>query len=249
MPRGKRRIGTITPLWNQELFIKPHFEMLKDFDRNLVLIQERPLPSYRENHGYSIKPDLSVEILKTQFPNVELQKAMYPPELDFTAGLYNEGLLLMQDCDLVLRLDPDMLWNKRDWKAFVEYLYSTDFDCYRMDFAKDSVNYYETRQYHYGLKDAMEMDALAVDPKTLFTGVLDYSATNPVIINLGNNWTCHHWRGWNKPKSTPQGWHKTLPSEYLKKYGNNGNWFRCPDEIKNTMEEWLEELDILKGIK
>ena len=47
-----KKIGSITPIWNQELFIKPHFSMLKDLDRNLVLMQPGPLPQYKNEHAY-----------------------------------------------------------------------------------------------------------------------------------------------------------------------------------------------------
>lgn len=239
-----RKIGSITPLWNQELFIGPHFEMLKDLDRNLVLMQEKPLPSYHNEHGYSVKADMSEPLLKQLFPNVEIVKAMYPPELDFACGLYNEGLAQMQDMDIVLRLDPDMLWTKKDWKAFIDLIRNTDFDCYRMDFAKDSINYYQTGRYDHGLKDAQEFDALGVDPKKFFTGILDYPSAGHIIKIP--DWMCHHFRGWNKPKSTPPDWHTKIEPAYLEQFGNKGGWFECPDEIKDKMEAWLRELSLLK---
>lgn len=240
-----RKIGSITPLWNQELFIKPHFNMLKDLDRNLVMLQEKPLPSYHNEHGYSIKADLSEKILREQFPNVEIVQAMYPPELDFGAGLYNEGLAQMQDMDIVLRLDPDMLWTEKDWKAFIDLIRNTDFDCYRMDFHNDSINYYMTGDFEHGLKDAQEFDALAVDPKKFFTGVLDYPATNNHIIKI-DGWMCHHFRGWNKPKSTPPGWDSRIEPAYLDQYGDKGKWFKCDPEVRKVMEDWLQELKALK---
>lgn len=239
-----RRIGSITPLWNQELFIKPHFEMLKSLDKNLVLLQPQPLPSYRNEHGYSTKKDLSEDILRKYFPNVEIVPSYYPPELDFGSGLYNEGLVQMQEFDIVLRLDPDMLWNKRDWDAFVDLLRNTDDDCYRMDFAKDSINYYMTGDFEHGLKDAQEFDALAVNPKQSFTGVLDYPSAGRIIKIDG--WMCHHFRGWNKPKSTPADWDARIEPAYLEQYGNEGQWFKCDPEVRATMEEWLS---VLAGLK
>ena len=241
-----RKIGSITPLWNQELFIGPHFDMLKDLDRNLVLMQEKPLPSYHNEHGYSVKKDMSEALLKQLFPNVEIVKAMYPPELDFACGLYNEGLAQMQDMDIVLRLDPDMLWTQKDWKAFIELLRTTDADCYRMDFAHDSINYYMTGDYEHGLKDAQEFDPLAVDPKKFFTGVLDYPAVNNHIIKI-DGWMCHHFRGWNKPKSTPPDWATTKVSpEYIEQFGDKGGWFKCDPEVRKKMEDWMKELSLLQ---
>lgn len=242
-----RKIGSITPLWNQELFIKPHFDMLSSLDKNLVLMHDRPLPSYHNEHGYSNKKDLSEYILRKYFPNVEIQKAMYPPELDFGPGLYNEGLVQMLDCDIVLRLDPDMLWTKKNWDEFINLLRTTDNDSYVMDFAKDSVNYYMTGDFEHGLMDAKEFDPLAVNPEKLFKDEIPlyYPATNPMLIKL-DNWICHHFRGWNKPKSTPAGWADTLSKEYLAEYGNEGGWFECDPEIRKKMEEWLIELVDIK---
>jgi hypothetical protein len=240
-----RKIGTLTPIWNQELFIKPHFDLLSQLDRNVVLMQSGPLPQYYQEHGYSRKPDMSEALLEMYFPKVEIYPGAYPTNMDFASGLYNEGLAMMEDCDIVLRLDPDMLWTDTDWKAFINLLYSTDFDCYKMDFANDSINYYMTGDFNHGLKDAQEFDSLAVDPKKQFTGVLDYPSVNPTIIKLPD-WMCHHFRGWQKPKSTPPDWANKLPKEYIEKYGDKGEWFQCPEEIKETMMNWMEELQELK---
>jgi hypothetical protein len=114
--------------------------MLKDLDRNVVLMQPGPLPQYKNEHGYSTKKDLSEKILREQFPNVEIYEGNFPTSLDFQAELYNEGLLKMRDCDVVFRLDPDMLFSDEDWKALVNLVRTTDFEAYRMAFAKDSIS-------------------------------------------------------------------------------------------------------------
>lgn len=237
-----RKIGSITPLWNQEAFIKPHFDMLKSLDRNLVLIQSEPLPSYKNEHGYSTKKDLSEEILRKYFPNVEIVPAMYPSSMDFGAGLYNEGLAQMQDMDIVLRLDPDMLFTKKDWEDFIDFIRNTDYDCYKMDFASQSINYYMHGDYDHGLKDAQEEDALAVNPKTFFTGILDYPLDNNTFIDIPD-WMCHHFRGRNKPKSTPPTWINIVSKEYVNEFGG---WVKCDPEIQKVMEEWQQELKMLK---
>lgn len=241
-----RKIGSLTPLWNQELFIKPHFAMLEKLDRNLVLIEAGPLPNYHKEHGYSVKKDLSEELIKRFFPKVEVKPGYYPTTLEFGAGLYNEGLLQMQDCDIVLRLDPDMIWKQEDFDRFIDLIRNTDYDCYRMDFHRNSINYYITGDFDHGLKDAYELDALAVNPKHLFTGVLDYPDHNTKVIDL-SDWMCHHFRGWNKPKSTPPNWATDIVSqEYVL---DNGGWVSCPPDIRKTMEEWMQELKEIKDEK
>lgn len=242
-----RKIGSLTPIWNQELFIGPHFDMLRDLDRNVVLLGSGPLPQYRDEHGYSEKPDLSQEILKKKFPFVELYPSHY--QNNFGAGLYNEGLELMKDCDIVLRLDPDMLWTEKDWKRFIDFIRNTDFDSYRMDFSKCSINYYVTGRYDLGLKDAKEFDPLGVNPQFPFFNVLDYKQDNSITIDW-SDWICHHFRGWNKPKSTDQFWeHSPYAQEAFAKYSENGKWLECPEEIKNKMENWLDELNQWKKEK
>ena len=148
----------------------------------------------------------------------------------------------MYDCDIVFRLDPDMIWEDKDFDTIINYIKSTHFDSYRMDFAKDSINYYMTWDYEHGLKDAQEFDPLAVNPKIPFTGILEYTENNTDVMKLG--WTCHHFRGWNKPKSTPARWHlQPNAIEAVKTFGDNGKWFVCPDVIKEKMESWKEKLN------
>lgn len=241
---NRRKIGAIIPLWNQELFIKPHLDMLtRGVDRILVLSQGGPLPNYHKEHGYSVKKDRSEDIIRHYFPQVEIVESAFPWQtMDFSAPLYNEGLVQMKDCDIVFRLDPDMFWIDEDWDKLISFVRSTDFDCYRMKFATDSVNYYMTGDYDHGLKDAREYDPLLVSPKNLFQEILDYPDDNMCILDLGI--MCHHFRCWNKPKSTGPDWvERPFLKDALKAYGDNGKFWKCPEEIKVKIESWLEELN------
>lgn len=238
-------------MWNQELWIKPHFDMLSKLDFNLVAIHREPLPSYHREHGYSRKADRSEEYLKKYFPDVKLIESTYPAHMDFRAELFNEGLEQLQDYDIVFRLDPDMFWTEKNWEKMLDYIRETDFDAYRMDFAPDSINYYMTGDFDHGLKDAKEHDILAVNPKKMF----EYYEDQLSVIPLGwphdndtffkwEDFMCHHFRGWNKPKSTPnpQWLEKPGTQEAFKEYNNNGEWFKCPEEIRKPVEEWYKEL-------
>lgn len=241
------------------MWIKPHFEMLSSLDRNVVFLHERPLPNYEKEHGYSREPDLSEYILQRYFPKVELYPSHYPEGKEFGADIFNEGTQFMQDCDIVLRLDPDMFFEPEVWKDFIDYIRNTDFDAYRMDFAKDSVNYYMTGDYDHGLKDAQEMDPLAYNPKyRLETPVIlvggqkvplqfQFFHGNDTVID-SKDFFCHHFRGWNKPKSTPNPeWaEQDYAKKALEQFGNNGEWFSCPPEIRQKIEEWQKELEVLK---
>lgn len=239
-----RKIASFSPIWSQETFIGPHFELLKKLDHNLVSLQNGVLPSYRE-HGYLEKPDKSEEILHKYFPKVEIIQSKNDSSKDFGCELYNEGLRMLQDYDIVLRLDPDMIWTEKDFDTMINYMRTTNFDCYRMNFAKDSINYYMTWDYEHGLKNAQEFDPLAVSPKNMFTGIIDYTQENNTVMNFGDGWMCHHFRGWNKPKSTHKWWFiQPVAQRELINYGNKGKWFICPDTIKDRMEWWKKEIPL-----
>jgi len=238
----RRKIGSITPIWNQEMFLGSHFDVLRDLDKNVVFMQKGPLPNY-DQHGIGDSPDFSEEILRKKYPHVEIYQSHYDFEKDFRAELYNECFSKVQDCDIVFRLDPDMYFLEKDWKALLDFIDSTNYDCYRMDFANDSINYYMSWDYDHGIKDAQEFDPLAVSPKHKFQNVLDYPNDNYVIIKIPG-WVCHHMRGWNKPKSTPPDWHLRPGNRELPmNFGDMGTWFQVPKEIKDKLEAWRVELE------
>jgi hypothetical protein len=80
----------------------------------------------------------------------------------------------------------------------------------------------------------------------MFSGVLDYPGKD-TIVKIPE-FMMHHFRGWNKPKSTPSDWaYRPDSFELVEQYGDRGRWYVCPDEIKGKIEPWLEELKKLKG--
>lgn len=250
-----RKIGAIVPIWNQQLFIKPHFTMLSKLDKIVVLMQKRPLPNYHKEHGYSTKSDYSEYLIRKFFPQVEIHESTYPEGKEFGADLYNEGLKYVQDCDIVFRLDPDMFFEDEVWDNFIWFVRNSSFDCYRFNFAKYSVNYYKTWEYSFGLKDAKEFDPLAFNPKyPLATphGSFEYPHGNEVVIKYPDI-QMTHFRGWNKKKSVPSDWqYSDYARTALALYGNNGEWFQCPESIKKRLEswrKWLEEWSSKKLVK
>lgn len=240
-----RKIGVLEPIWNQEPFIIPHFKMLESYgvDRIVTLIGGRPLPQYYTEHGYSLIPDKSEKLLKKHFPKIEIHPSTYTGE--FGAPLYNEGLPLMQDCDIVLILDTDMLFTPTDWKKMIEFIRDTNYDCYRLNYSKNSINYY--MDFDHGLKDAKELDPRAINPKNNLEWVLEYPYGLHYLMEW-ENWICHHFRGWNKPKTITKDWpNSNYAKQAFDQYANKGDWFHCPQEIrdmfdKDTMNSWLNKI-------
>ena len=238
-----RSLATVTFIYNHEPFIIPHFNMISSVDKNFVFIGEKPLRGYDDEHGTSLVPDSSERLIVENFPHVEIFKHSYDGY--FCSDLYNNVAHVFKDYDMVLRLDPDMLFMDKDWDRFTTFIRDTDYDCIQMSYGKCSINYY--MDWDHGLKDAKEFDIVAFNPKTPLTGILDYAAEKPYCIEW-DDFIMHHFRGWNKPKSITKDWPYT---EYAKmaflNHSDNGDWFHCPEEIKakfddKTADLWLSKL-------
>lgn len=239
----KRKIGSITCNWNGENLIIPHLKMLRSggIDKSIVLQGTAPWDDYKKEHGISSKPDRSEQLIREKFPEIKIYSAC---QNKYDAKLYNQGFDILSDCDIVLRLDSDMFFTKKDWEIFLIFINSTEFDSYRMNFKRDSINYYMSWDYDHGLRDALEFDPLAVNPKHKLQNLVDYPMENCIIMKF-SDWACHHLRGWNKPKSCPSDWHLRPKNRILPlKHGDGyGRWFKLPKEIKDGLENWHKELE------
>lgn len=226
-----RKIGVLEPVWNQKPFVYPHFKQLIEagVDKIVVLKGKAPLPQYSDEHGYSFIEDNTFKIINKHFPQIEIYDSTYYGM--FGAPLYNEGLKYVQDMDIVLTLDTDMLFTKKDITHMIDFIRNSNYDCYRLNYVKNSINYY--KDFDHGLMDAREMDPRAINPQYKYEWVLNYPHGKQYVMEW-EGFMCHHFRGWNKPKSITSDWENTdYAKEAFSKYSNNGDWFRCPKEIKD----------------
>lgn len=217
------KVASITPIWNQEPFILRHFEALKSFDANFVILQSQPLGAYHAEHGVKSVPDKSAELLLKHFPHV---KYIEQPEVvaEFGCDLFNQFLPDVQDYDLVVKLDLDMVFLEKDWHELVAILKTTDADCVRLNYKDNSYNYYV--DYEHGLKDALEVrEIIAFNPKKPLLPVLNYDAVKEIIVNI----PFHHLRGFNKPLTTHESLRKMEESGYVEQFGG---WKSAPQEIQ-----------------
>lgn len=229
-----KTIGSITPIWNAELFIEPHFEMLSKLDRNIVLFNKEPWPTYAKEH-YDTQQDASIEMIKRLFPRVEI----YETSFTWGADLFNQGLEILKDCDMVFKFDVDMLLTSENWDRLLDFIHNTGYDYYNLDWSTHTINYYA--DFEHGLKDALEKDPIAVSPKGRFNGIIDYVTDRPYLIDW-DDWVIHHFRGWNKPKSVVKGWQDQ--ENFKEAYKNYGPWLSCPEEIRGMFnpvyrDKWL----------
>jgi len=236
-----RRVASVTFIYNHEPFIIPHFTMLSNLDHNFAFVGDKPLQGYDSEHGTSAVKDRSEELIREKFPHVEIVHHSYDGV--FCSELYNAVSHIFENYDIVLRLDPDMFFTDSDWSRLINFIREGNQDSYYVNYPKCSINYY--MDFDHGLQDAMECDLIGYDPKKKLTGILDYPSEKPYVINW-NNFMIHHFRGWNKPKSVTPNW----PNEDYGRmaffnYSNDGDWFHCPQEIrdkfdKETADKWLQ---------
>lgn len=193
----KKRIGALIPVWNQEKFISQHIRMLRGVDKIVVLLEQEPLGAYQREHNYGLEKDETEEIVKS-LPNVEWHIGNYRGE--FSCGLFNEGLEYVKDCDMVIKLDPDCFFTDSDWDRLINHIHENNHDCYKINCQTNSINYYITNRFDFGVRDGMEpAEVYIFNPKKPLTGITAYDAENPCLIDESwGDFTMHHFKGWKK---------------------------------------------------
>lgn len=232
--KNRKRIASITSYWNEKKFLIPHFKMISSLDKNIILKATIPWKGYAKEFNY---PTISepIDSFKRYFPKVEI----YETEHEFGAELYNQGLEILKDYDIVFRLDTDMFFTKRDWKKLIDFIQGSDYECYKLNFKKHSINYYY--DFDHGVMDALEVDPLAVSPKKRYSGLLDYDSKGITID--WEDFILHHFKGWKGYGAKKEWIDGKIPSpsnsysfNLVKESGNNGKWFKCPQEIREFFE-------------
>lgn len=198
-------------------------------------MQPGPLKQYQEEHGIGEEPDRSQELIESLFPKVEVYTGQ--GHAYFGAALFNEILPYVQDCDIVLKLDPDILFSLKDWNTLISFIRETDHDAYYYNYKACTINYYGTGHYEWGVMDADEQrELIAFAPQRNLGDVLEYKADNPTTVPCVMG---HHLRGWNKPKSFTADWERVYP-QLADKYGG---FITLPQEHQDTMNTWLKFLN------
>lgn len=214
------RIASFTPIWNAELFVKPHFTMLSELEKNIVLYNPTPWPVYRD-YSYESTPDNSIEMIQSMFPHVEIietDKFGYPE-------LVSLAKELLGDFDIITRLDVDMLLTKHDWMMALDYMRNHPFTSYFTKWSAHTINYYA--DWDHGLKDAEEQDHIFLP---VHNPAIEYEID-------WDGWMIHHFRGWNKPKSVGKGFFDQQNIRLA--YERHPQWFSAPQEIRDMFDPVL----------
>ena len=233
-----KKIGAMTLNWNGEKFIYPHYKMLTQggIDKFVMLQGSAPWSDYAKEYNLSDKPDRSEQIVRDNFPQVKIVPAVVN---SFGPEVYNQGLDLLRDCDVVLRLDYDMFLTNRDWGRLIKFLRRTNYTNYILHFRTCSINYYY--DFKHGVTNARELDSIAVSPKIHFVPILQYPDDEVFIIRW-KDFFIHHFRGW-KGFGLDKDWinnktpnHKRVFSNDMVQQTLTGHWLICPEEIQNMFK-------------
>lgn len=143
------KIASITCIFENELFIKPHFEMIKGLDENIVLIGRKPFKEYFEAGFVSDKPDNSEALIREMYPKAHI---VYHDFDTFCGNLLNVGIdkAIELGCDAILKLDVDMLLTREDWYRLMNGLQTTDCDTLSLDYANNTMVY--KKDFEHGVR-------------------------------------------------------------------------------------------------
>lgn len=235
-----KKIAALLLNWNCERFVLAHLKMITPYvDKILVVQATRPWRNYRDEHNISVIPDNSEQLIRQNFPEIQIE--YYEPEDEdltmFHSNSLNFGLSFLQDYDLVTKFDFDQYFTKEHLDKIFNYLHSTDFKCYALDWKYQAVGYYY--DWNHGIKDQVEKDPLIVDPKYKFGPLLSYPFPTHIIEEKV---TMHHFRNF-KEWCTLDWVESKIPSPYgvyaqdLINTYNKGKWIEVPNEIKELFNE------------
>lgn len=232
------KIASITPIYNAELFVRPHFDMLKDLDINIVLNGLVPFTDYVENGVYKTERDNTIQILKEEYPHVHI----YDHSINHLGGeIFNLGMKYAKElgADVIIKLDPDMFLLKQDWERLLKVIRDGNYEQLVLDFKKCTIVYksdwnnFPNLDFSHGVYcdvfEGVGNDALVVKIDKKFIEKDNMVGVDGAydIINW-DNFYIHHFSGF-KPNCDEQ---EIIRISTLPKFTG---WIECPDEIKEKL--------------
>lgn len=221
-----RKIGAIIPVFAAKDFIRAFLRQCSYIDKIVFLTHDNVWEDYVLEHGspsaQDETPDIIRESMKTD-PRIEFHHVKIPNDKWKRAPFHwNAGLPFVQDCDIVLRLDIDYFMSQEDWKKAIDYIRTTRFDAYTIDFSpKTTTNYYVTGSFDYGLDDSDGVIVLAFNTRYPLEHEQNTTGETRRLDEAVPGIKLHHLRGW-KPRYNKE-WADSLEKK----------WTSAPQEIKD----------------
>lgn len=222
-----KRIASITPIYNNEYLIRPHFKMLADLDVNIVILGKKPWPEYKQVYGIKDVHDSSETILRTEFPHVHI---ITTEVNEFGADLLNPGVELAKQlgCDGVLKLDVDMILDSKDWKRLKERLYQP-FESLALQYRKCTFCYFKDLDHGCPGETFIGLGSDIIALNTAHRFVENLHCTTDIREEIAwDDFMVHHLVGF-KP-----GVDDVWVENQRKKF--NITWQSAPDSIKKLYE-------------
>src|ERR1035437_2832785 len=215
------RIASVTLVRDHEKVVIPHLKMCKGVDRNIVLFLNKPISG--GSVGHSDKPDRSLELIKKYCPEVEI---FYTDISNWNSNLFNHALGLANDCDKVVTLHADTVLNDKDWQILLTFLKETDYDVYKLNMPKCTINYYY--DFEHGARNCLDVEPIAAKSTTRYSNLYTYPPEAKVYTIDWPDFTVHHYTGWKLPATT---------KEWMEENKNWQKWTPCPQEIRDKFNE------------
>jgi len=230
-----KTICLVTALYSDDVFIKPHYKMAVGVDKRIALIGKRPWPVHEIDHGVvaGAKPE---EIIRKYYPDVEIRYTDLCADSsehgiwETMANFYNHFIEIAKDYDYVTRFDVDMLFTEQDWNKMITFVKNNNYDYYRLNCENNSINYYY--DFEHGARDATEREPMVLKTNQHFKCLVETEGGNGYTMEWPE-WTCHHFRGWNKPKTYGD---INSPPGYFQKMAKTTDFIKCPQEIRDLFK-------------
>lgn len=211
------KIAAVTLVRDSERFIIPHLKMYKGVNRNIVLFIPQEMSG--GSTGHSKERDSSRELITKYCPEVEIYETQ---NSQWNAELFNEAIALASDCDKVVIFHADVVMAPKMWQKVKKLLETTDFDVYKLDMTKCTINYY--RDFEHGLRDCLDIEPIAVKSTTRFHTFYSFEGTSYTIEDI----LVHHFTGWKGTFMDKNG---------LDIFAPDTVWLPCPPEIRELFNE------------
>jgi hypothetical protein len=199
--------------------------MLSHVDKKIALIGDKPWPDYIEEHGMYENPKPE-EIIRKHFPDVEIVHTKLTINDDYFWRQFNT---LSKGYDYVTRFDVDMLMKNNDWNHMINFVRSNEYNFYKLNFTTNSIDYYV--DFDHGIMDANERDTMITKQDNYFHYMTETAIKHDGYTMEWPGWMVHHFRGWNKPKSTNYDSLKSNP------YFKDREFISAPKEIREMFDD------------
>lgn len=226
--KNDMKINAVTLVRDSEKFIVPHLNMYRGVDRNIALFIPQKLNGGAS--GHSEERDGSLELIKKHCPTVEIHETQ---ETQWGASIFNYAASLADDGGKTIMFHADVVLAPKDWDWMLNLMKTTDFDVYKLDMRRCTINYYN--DFSRGVRDCLDVEPVAYRSDVRFSGIYNFPAEKKVHIIDDPSFTVHHFCGWKGIFAKKEWAENKIPSEsgvYEKDLKPKSGWLSCPPEVK-----------------